>query len=52
MLQRVHQEMAQAVAAFEVGIHKFEADFVDPGPAQQHLGTDVPHSDLNIEFGV
>jgi hypothetical protein len=33
MLKRIHQQMAQPVSAFEIGIHKFESNFVHSGAA-------------------
>ena len=33
MLKRIHQQVAQPVSAFEIGIHEFESNFVHSGPA-------------------
>jgi hypothetical protein len=37
LLQSIHDEAAQAVAALEIDIHDFKADFIDAGAAQERL---------------
>src|SRR5436190_406780 len=47
----VSPQVAQAVAAFDVGVDELKADFIHFGPAEQDLSANMPHADLDVEFG-
>ncbi len=53
VVQGLHQNPAQAIAAFQVGIDDLESHFIDPRPAQQHMRLDFrPHAHRNLQIGL
>src|SRR6202035_3180986 len=49
--QRIDQQTPQPVAAFEVGIHDFESDFIHSRTPQQDMRFDLcahPHRDFQV----
>jgi len=43
-LQRIHEQAAQPVAAFQIGIHNLKTYFIHARAAQQDLPTDVAYA--------
>ena len=50
VLDGIHEQFAQAVAALQVGFHNFKSNFIHAGAALKHLGATVfSHSHGNVK---
>ena len=52
VIERIHQQMPEAMAAVKIGVHEFESDFIDSGAAQKHLAANMAHANCDIDFRI